>query len=285
MRLVILGLVLLAMPVQAQKVWYYPGELAKAFVNPYLTPGRALQGDWTDRFDGQLVFWQGRAQAVRPTPPQRLQLETSAGKLEVQFTREVKNLQGDREGATVAVKGHLRRTPAGTIYLEGRSVVPWRPAGGFAHGQCLVEQWVDFSRPELSNETRAKVVRSLKRAASEAGVDPLFLTALVQIESGFDPEAVSVSGALGLGQLMPFTAAELGVNPHDIEDNLRGSARMIGGLLQRYEHRPDGKALALASYNAGPNLVSRIQRVPSYEQTINYVYFIGSLYESLKRSL
>ena len=54
-------------------------------------------------------------------------------------------------------------------------------------------------------------------------------------------------------------------------------------MLQRYAHRSDGKALVLASYNAGPNLVARIQSVPHYEQTVNYVFFIGSLYHDLKK--
>lgn len=270
-------------PSLAEKPWFYPGAASKAYVNPYLTPRRALKDTWSHRFEGQLVLWHGIASNVDSNPPQSLQLDTASGPVPVRFSRQVKNLQADRQGATVAIKGFVRRTDDGRVYLEGRSVIPWRPTGGFDATRPLVQQWVDFQRPELSEATRRKIAEAIEKEATAQNIDPLFLTALIQVESGFDPEAVSVSGAQGLGQLMPTTAAGLGVNPRDIDDNVRGCARMVAGLLRRYEHRSDGKALVLASYNAGPNLVARIQAVPRYEQTINYVYFIGSLYQDLKK--
>lgn len=228
------------------------------------------------------MLWHGSAGALKRTPPQSLTLKVDGRTVPVRFSRTVKNLQVDRGGATLAVKGHLRRDANG-IYLEGRSVIPWGPAGGFQTGTPLIEQWVAFSRPELSLATRRTISEAIGREARSAGLDPLFLTALIQVESGFDPQAVSVSGALGLGQLMPDTARGLGVNPKDIKDNVRGCARMIGGLVKRYSHRADGKALALASYNAGPTLVAETLRVPPYEQTVNYVYFIGSLHNELRQ--
>ncbi|MFA5507503.1 MAG: lytic transglycosylase domain-containing protein [Vulcanimicrobiota bacterium] len=275
--------ILLSTPSLAEKPWYYPRVASKAYTNPYLTPQRALKGDWAARFDGQLVLWHGTAANVRSEVPQSLQLDTASGPVPVQFSRPVKNLQVDRRGATVAVKGFVRRTDDGRVYLEGRSVIPWRPPGGFSSEKSLLVQWLEFQRPELSPEVRNRIVDTIEKEARANEVDPLFLTALIQVESGFDPGAVSVSGALGLGQLMPGTAQGLGVNPHNIEDNVKGCARMVAGLLRRYEHRADGKALVLASYNAGPNLVARIQSVPNYEQTVNYVYFIGSLYHDLKK--
>lgn len=268
----------------AQNPWYYPSNAHRSYVNPYLTSNRALNGVWQPRFEGQLVLWSGRAGRVRRDQPQSLTLQTDAGKpVQVQFSRLVKNLQVDREGDILAIKGHVRRTPAGKVYLEGRSVIPWRPGKGFASGTPLIEQWVAFSRPELAPATRKQISGAIQTEAASAGLDPLFLTALIQVESGFDPQAVSVSGALGLGQLMPDTARGLGVNPRDTLDNVRGCARMIGGLVRRYQHRADGKALALASYNAGPTLVAQTLRVPPYEQTVNYVYFIGSLHQELQR--
>lgn len=276
-------LLLLSMPAVAEKPWFYPRSASKSYVNPYLTPRRALKGDWSSRFEGQLVLWHGAASSVRRESPQSLRLDTADGSVPVQFSRKVKNLQADREGSTVAIKGFVRRTVDGRVYLEGRSVIPWRPAGGFNAGGSLLEQWVAFQRPELSVATRQTIAQAIEREAKSAGVDPLFLTALIQVESGFDPEAVSVSGARGLGQLMPATAQGLGVDPYNIEDNVRGCAKMVGRLLRNYEHRWDGKALVLASYNAGPTLVARIQAVPNYEQTVNYVYFIGSLYTDLKK--
>jgi soluble lytic murein transglycosylase-like protein len=88
-------------------------------------------------------------------------------------------------------------------------------------------------------------------AATKNGVDPKLLTALVWTESSFHPEVVSPSGAIGLAQLMPATAATLGVDPTDPAQNLDGAARFLAGLQKQF-----GRAdLALAAYNAGPAAV------------------------------
>lgn len=279
---ILLALLTLSHPALAEKPWFYPRANSKFYVNPHLTPRRALQGDWSQRFEGQLVLWQGTASSVKSQSPQSLRLATEAGAVPVRFSRQVKNLQADRDGATVAVKAYLRRTPDGRIFLEGRSVIPWRPGQGYDPTQPLLEQWIAFQRPEIPPATRTKIRQAIEREAQAEGIDPLFLTALIQIESGFDPNAVSVSGARGLGQLMPATARGLGVDPRSVEDNVRGCARMLGRLLKNYAHRSDGRALVLASYNAGPTLVARTQSVPPYEETVNYIYFIGSLYSELK---
>ena len=270
-------------PALANKPWFYPRATSKSYVNPYLNPRRAIQGQWKQRFEGQLVLWWGVASSVKSTGTQSLKLNTDAGAVPVKFSRKVKNLQADRDGAKVAIKGYVRRTADGRVYLEGRSVIPWGPKGGFEPGTPLLDQWIAFQRPEIDQAERQKISLAIQREAKSNRVDPLFLTALIQVESGFDPNAVSVSGARGLGQLMPATARGLGVDPTVVEQNIRGCAKMVGNLVRRYEHRWDGNALVLASYNAGPTLVARIQAVPRYEQTINYVYFIGSLYSELKR--
>jgi soluble lytic murein transglycosylase-like protein len=88
-------------------------------------------------------------------------------------------------------------------------------------------------------------------AAKKNGVDPKLLTALVWTESSFHPEVVSPSGAIGLAQLMPSTAATLGVDPTDPAQNLDGAARFLAGLQKQFG-RSD---LALAAYNAGPAAV------------------------------
>jgi soluble lytic murein transglycosylase-like protein len=278
-------LVLTSTCANAKNPWYYPGAANRNYVNPFLSPARALKGNWQPRWDGQLVLWQGVAKNVQRNSPQSMTLRLDNGKtVSVRFSRTVKNLQVDREGAVLAIKGHLRRDSAGQIFLEGRSVIPWSPPNGFQPEKGpIVDQWIAFSRPELNETTRRTIADAIRREARSAGLDPLFLTALIQIESGFDPKAVSVSGALGLGQLMPSTAQGLGVDATDVKDNVRGCARMIGGLVQRYSHRADGKALALASYNAGPTLVAQTLRVPSYDETVNYVYFIGALHNELRR--
>jgi hypothetical protein len=104
-------------------------------------------------------------------------------------------------------------------------------------------------------------------AAKRYGIPPdLFLRQLGQ-ESGFDAGAVSPKGATGVGQLMPGTAAELGVDPTDPMQNIDGSARY---LKQQFDRFGDWK-LALAAYNAGPGAVEKYGGIPPYDETRNYV--------------
>lgn len=105
------------------------------------------------------------------------------------------------------------------------------------------------------------------RAAQETGIDPNLFLALVNQESRFNPNAVSPVGAIGLTQLMPGTAQDLGVDPNDPLANLYGGARY---LRQQLDTFGDPK-LALAAYNAGPGAVQKYGGVPPYEETQNYV--------------
>jgi hypothetical protein len=106
------------------------------------------------------------------------------------------------------------------------------------------------------------------KAAGLSGTEWLALfRANIAVESAFNPEARSSVGAIGLGQLMPGTADLLGVDPHDPEDNLRGSARYLLAQLEDF-----GAAdLALAAYNAGPEAVRDYGGIPPYAETEGHV--------------
>ena len=105
--------------------------------------------------------------------------------------------------------------------------------------------------------------------AAEQGLRPNLVRAVIQVESGFDPYARSPKGALGLMQLMPATAMQLGVaNPLDPAQNVRGGVTYLRTLIDRF----GSEELALAAYNAGPEAVDRYgKRVPPYTETQDYV--------------
>ena len=106
-----------------------------------------------------------------------------------------------------------------------------------------------------------------ERAARRHGIDPGLLRAVAWAESRGRNDAVSPKGALGIMQLMPGTAAELGVDPRDPIANIDGGAAYLARQLATFHDVP----LALAAYNAGPGAVIRYRGVPPYRETQNYV--------------
>lgn len=121
--------------------------------------------------------------------------------------------------------------------------------------------------PRYAGSYRGEFLDSAKAAARKHGVPEDLFLRLVQQESGWNPGAVSVKGALGLAQLMPDTAARLGVDPNDPQDNLEGGARYLKMQYDRFR----SWRLALAAYNAGPEAVERYEGVPPFAETEGYV--------------
>jgi soluble lytic murein transglycosylase-like protein len=111
----------------------------------------------------------------------------------------------------------------------------------------------------------------LAQAAAKHGLLPEFVHSVASAESALRQDAVSVKGAIGLMQLMPATAAELGADPKDPAQNAEAGARYLRQLLDKYKDRPDGVRLALAAYNAGSGAVDRYRNIPPYRETQHYV--------------
>jgi len=106
------------------------------------------------------------------------------------------------------------------------------------------------------------------RAADEYGLPRWLVRSVMKTESGFQPNAVSPKGAIGLMQLMPGTAQTLGADPNDPLQNVEAGARYLRDLLVRY----DGALWhALAAYNAGPGAVDKYNGVPPYAETVRYI--------------
>ena len=115
-------------------------------------------------------------------------------------------------------------------------------------------------------------------ASSKYGVDAKFLKAIAKCESDFSTECTSRSGAMGIMQLMPQTAASLGVtNAYDPYQNIMGGARYISEKLAQYN---GDKSLALAAYNAGSGNVAKYGGIPPFKETQNYVAKVMAYYTS-----
>ncbi|RMG67596.1 MAG: hypothetical protein D6715_04380 [Calditrichaeota bacterium] len=135
----------------------------------------------------------------------------------------------------------------------------------------------------LTDQMRQKLAPfegAIQKAARQFDLDPNLIRAVIFAESSGNPEARSPKGALGLMQLMPATARELGVNnPLDPEENILGGARYLRRLLNRFQGHLEK---ALAAYNAGPEAVDRHGQVPPYPETRQYVQRIQHYLRALK---
>ena len=123
--------------------------------------------------------------------------------------------------------------------------------------------------PPVAPKREGQYEDLIREHATQNGLSPDLVRAVIRAESGFNPRAVSPKGAMGLMQLMPATARDLGVsNPFHPGENIRGGVAYLARLMARYGQNLE---LALAAYNAGPGAVERYGAVPPYRETQSYV--------------
>jgi len=151
--------------------------------------------------------------------------------------------------------------------------------------QKILDKTVQLEKNSQNKSTntaksRTEIDNLIEEYSAKNGLDADFVKAVVRQESGFNPNAKSKCGAMGLMQLMPATAKGLGVtNAFDAEQNIYGGTKYLKGLLDRFGNN---KELALAAYNAGPNAVKKYNGIPPYAETQNYVKSIMKSYDKLK---
>lgn len=156
---------------------------------------------------------------------------------------------GDRITLTVA-GGTAEVAASDVVAIEPEEVFPANPAPG----------------PEVVTGPYASMIHN---AASKHGVDETLIQRVIAAESNFNPRAVSRKDALGLMQLLPETAARYSVaNVFDPEQNIDGGTHYLKDLLEQYQ---GNLPLALAAYNAGPDMVERYRGIPPFPETQSYV--------------
>jgi Transglycosylase SLT domain len=136
--------------------------------------------------------------------------------------------------------------------------------------------------PRLIPKPPARISELVEQSARAHQVDPLLVQSVIQVESNFNPYAVSMKGAEGLMQLMPSTSRMLGVaNSFDPVENIEAGVKYLKYLQSVYHD----DRLALAAYNAGPAAVAKYNEVPPYQETQDYVERVGERYRAARAAI
>jgi hypothetical protein len=138
---------------------------------------------------------------------------------------------------------------------------------------CNPASTVDWHSTRLYTQEFAA---DIDRAARQHGIDPALIRAVIHAESGFNPGARSRKGAIGLMQLMPGTASDMGVDPTTVPQNIHGGTKYLAMLMNQYQ---GNILLATAAYNAGPSNVERFGGVPPFPETQTYVKRVKLLHD------
>jgi soluble lytic murein transglycosylase-like protein len=190
----------------------------------------------------------------------------------VQASAEIIHLTS---GRTMSVRSHR---------IEGDSIRLVLRGGGemicpLSYIRDIVPDEVPYPEPPVVEDAVAEgtlpavpYAEIIDAASAQYGVDPRLVRAMIAVESGYKPAAVSRKGAIGLMQLMPATARQYQADPYDPKANIEAGVKHLRSLLNRFE-----TSVALAAYNAGEAAVLRFGGIPPYRETRDYVSRILSL--------
>lgn len=162
---------------------------------------------------------------------------------------------------------YVRRGPDGTLHFSNCPMgTKWQL---YAREKSRQYPQQYQHRRNISTRSPAQYEPLIKSIASGQGMNPTVIKSIIEVESGYDPLARSSKGAMGLMQLMPGTAQDLGVaDPWDPTENITAGTKYFSWLLRKY----NGNLMkALAAYNAGPAVVDAYGGIPPYQETEDYV--------------
>jgi transglycosylase-like protein with SLT domain/uncharacterized protein DUF4124 len=165
----------------------------------------------------------------------------------------------------------------GVLTLSDKPQTPSAPTpGGQVARVAQVPMTARVETPSLFAGGIGTFESLIRQHATWQGIRADLVRAVIQVESAFNPRAVSPKGAMGLMQLMPSTAAQFGViDPFNPAENIRGGVRYLRMLLDKYS---ENEQLALAAYNAGPRAVDKYgSKIPPYRETQRYVQRITKI--------
>ena len=165
------------------------------------------------------------------------------------------------------------------VYVDSEGVLHFTNVPTSSSYKIYIREKPDRS---LNSDVTRRYDQIITDAAERHGVSFSLLKAMIKIESDFNPRAISKAGAMGLMQIMPENIKELNIkDPFDPRENIMGGTRYLKQMINRFK----GKLpLALAAYNAGPNIVERYQRIPPFTETENYVEAVMKYYSVFKKS-
>jgi soluble lytic murein transglycosylase-like protein len=163
--------------------------------------------------------------------------------------------------------------PGGVDALKGAVLI--RDGPPVASAELAIARAILHTNPRIVAAAALLLAGATANAARANSLPPEFLGATLLQESAYDPDALSVAGAIGIAQFIPETAAGIGINPYDPYDSIGGAGELLGSYVAAYRGKYDDPYdIALAAYNAGPLAVERYGGVPPYAETREYVALI-----------